>query len=1365
MDESIGTRVLVQGKLGTIRYVGTTSFQTGKWIGIELDEPLGKNSGVVQGKRYFECRMNHGVFVRPSQVRDIPMSTSMEAISSSEGSLDSHSNISSHTSRFAPPHDKAASPRTSVSPMSSVLPSRIGSPSSASSSSRLSGMPSSPTGKGRPSPTAASRSSLVNPSRSKTIQRPGSMVPTKPASSTSTLVSHSTRPRSGTLGSSPSSPSTKELRLAQLRKLRAATIPSSPPQQQSPPPPLASRHEASVNDGQADDQDVDDLHTPQDTWATPSTNLDPDFGATGLVATNSKSSYGALDTILNKAEQTVPLKDYEELRLKLKVLEYKRQDDRERFLESEKVKEEAEQFLTLRNKLQDKVTELQKQVRDVQKENKDFRSDLEIMEAKYMDTLESLEMTTLDKEVAEERSETLQHEVNVLKDKMDEIKVDLDILQKDADILNQPPRAASDGRTPLEIVQLERHNERLKDALMRLRDASKEHETELTKRIKELEHDALELADLRDKHVRVKEALMAMEQQNEELKLRLDDALGAEEMVEQLAEKNLSLTEKIDEMHGTIDDLEALKDLADELEENHLETEKQLQAEIDHRDMLLREQMERLRSTEETTADYESTIQQFRELVLHLQSDLEKLRQRESQQNQGQHLSSQSQAMMSLNLQLQSTVIKAQAKTIDLELRRLDAMQASDKLSYIQPYLPDTFFKTENDAISCILLFKRLVFKAELIIKHLDQNHPISERITDTFSESLISVCELRQCSGWLADLAKRFVNFLTQCAPDLFINIGQVYHDLIGTERRMNGIVELLRTDDMNEMECVSEVQRIIAQLEHLIEVYLVPNTLNNYADQFFGLTRALVFNADKMIVEFTYVRQLVEKSAREEGIQVAEGLVRLDYDYLEPLSRLIVQAKSSKIIAKKLLRQLEDLSEQALAPKADYLHSFKTLYAISAKLSRFCFDSYRQIASYVQTKLGSKEDIKLAVVQQTIYNKADEILEIAESTMWEGALKTLKSLTNELSNSLSRLETDNKVDKIVTGTAPWIQRASDMKAEAVMDHDKDRKLQQHSEEIFKLIKDLKSKDQLLQESHVKVELLERRMINVKRQADQIEGLEKALQASQSQESMYSDALDSLQAEYDRLEKEHKQLKKLSSEYEEGGVGAALANPASSTPSNTTSTAANGNISKLALGDADDDISLSLEYSQQLEALRSAIRYLRTENAHLKSNEMMLSLKGMDVLPSAGSLQSCNDKTTQLRGYVAQSRQLVKELWSVGSQPKLVSLSERSGPSWQRWQAAPLHQYQTQISNLHTLKQRSDTLRFKMGQMQAASNSPRLIKALLNPWPKSRFLGCQTTSLAMDNTTMLCTCLSFKISSGSTACLLGNPAIRVCLL
>ncbi|XP_028250810.1 CAP-Gly domain-containing linker protein 4 isoform X2 [Parambassis ranga] len=68
----LGERVLVVGqRTGVVKFYGKTSFAPGLWLGIELDNPSGKNDGSVGGVRYFSCPPKHGVFAPPSRVQRI----------------------------------------------------------------------------------------------------------------------------------------------------------------------------------------------------------------------------------------------------------------------------------------------------------------------------------------------------------------------------------------------------------------------------------------------------------------------------------------------------------------------------------------------------------------------------------------------------------------------------------------------------------------------------------------------------------------------------------------------------------------------------------------------------------------------------------------------------------------------------------------------------------------------------------------------------------------------------------------------------------------------------------------------------------------------------------------------------------------------------------------------------------------------------------------------------------------------------------------------------------------------------------------------------------------------------------------------
>ncbi|KAK9790772.1 hypothetical protein WJX73_005164 [Symbiochloris irregularis] len=68
---TVGDRCAVTpgDKRGTVRYVGQCEgLPLGYWVGIEFDEPVGKNDGSVKGARYFTCTEGFGSFVRPTNV-------------------------------------------------------------------------------------------------------------------------------------------------------------------------------------------------------------------------------------------------------------------------------------------------------------------------------------------------------------------------------------------------------------------------------------------------------------------------------------------------------------------------------------------------------------------------------------------------------------------------------------------------------------------------------------------------------------------------------------------------------------------------------------------------------------------------------------------------------------------------------------------------------------------------------------------------------------------------------------------------------------------------------------------------------------------------------------------------------------------------------------------------------------------------------------------------------------------------------------------------------------------------------------------------------------------------------------------------
>lgn len=755
------------------------------------------------------------------------------------------------------------------------------------------------------------------------------------------------------------------------------------------------------------------------------------------------------------------------------------------------------------------------------------------------DLSETVEMATLDKEMAEEKAETLQIELEQLKEKLEEKTLDLEILR--TEMSERSNGAVSSGApSSFEVKQLDQQNTRLRETLVKMRDLSAHEKHEFQKLQKDLDQKKSEILELGRTKEKLSARVEEMEHQIADLQEQVDAALGAEEMVEMLGERKMVLEERVAQLEEAVSDLEQLQDMSDQLAESSKELELELREELDMALAGSRDAQRHRDAALETLADREMTITKFRELTIQLQDQCLQLQNRVQSTESSQSGGAEQQLAEILDFQKTFAESRAQTKAVDLELRRLDADEARNHVKYLLSFMPPAFLTRGNDhdAIMTLLLIPRMIQKTEIIISQVRDKYSAIDKVDKTALLKGHSVAQYafrsRLCGHMYALQTSlgSFESSLNVCSPETLLKVGAAYPEMAAQEKSLDFLIQLTKKDQLDENVPMDGIEKCCSYFSHMFSVMFGDSSLANQARMVINGTRTLGSLCNAIATEATSVKSLLDGEGGDIGLLCqhiettseviqnnlnsarrrvprdhntsATGLnLGLDNDWPEQFSNCYQSAV-------KVTKTLQDLLKTAL----------QTIITNGDLESGISAEKLKEMAAMSTERIYDTDDIgpvatiksSLSIVQQMATNLAQKMAECE----------------NELAIAGNAAQTADSTSDIVS---PIHLRAQIVRKESEEMKILARKLETRDADIREARLALREKQEEISEMALRKELAEKKLATQQHDHElNSDKLKRKLEEAQNQlkrkEKEFEETMDHLQTDIDSLESERGQLK-----------------------------------------------------------------------------------------------------------------------------------------------------------------------------------------------------------------------------------------------
>ncbi|KAF2024359.1 hypothetical protein EK21DRAFT_78862 [Setomelanomma holmii] len=718
----------------------------------------------------------------------------------------------------------------------------------------------------------------------------------------------------------------------------------------------------------------------------------------------------------------------ETLQTKLRHLEKQHQDDQELLKELTHARDERDRYHGIIQKLQAKCQTQHQESSDLKSQLQQLQTEHDQLARAQQDHEIDLEDALVDKEMAEERADVAEIELEHLRSKLEERDMELDILQSEAELFTKD--MTEEEKQEAGYYRLQHENDRLREALITLKEMTGEQEQDLRARIRELEAEAGKVETLQQENLSKEERLQENSTLIEHLQAQLDANAEWEDIGAELTTRNQELEDRVAAQDAVIRDLESLKELNDELEIQRADEAEDLLAELAAKDTELAEQARRIEDQDIYIAEQENLIAKFRELVFELQG---RMADAESSRNmteaQVKDTTGRFNEVMNLNRRLRASNVEAATKEITSELHRLSAEEATERLSIATETQSAEFVASEP--VKAYFAAKSITGKASVLSSLLvatDRKMSYNGGLDEAASR--LACVEAIQHLTILQSGSTRLWSAVTVAPLPNLPKFGQTHQELVTVQKALDQGLDALKMDEINfpdfagslcrtakiqeavlwtradvlttrpEDEILARVQNIAAYLVYLDSNFAVVNIMLAFLA---ANGRDLLAGAESRVTSSGQVADMAQH-------------------VLEHFTPSSARCNKTMLAAQKLLKTTEALRHDSLYP-----HVLGGLAAM-AEAETYLRNIAEEAAEWGRNALTI---VSSSFDENGTFNGMDVDLHSLLLFYWSSSLDQLGLTTTQLDNWIEEASLLINSSEIQHGSTPWSQKAKEVETE----------------------------------------------------------------------------------------------------------------------------------------------------------------------------------------------------------------------------------------------------------------------------------------------------------------------------------------------